>query len=434
MTNNTEGNGTNNQDLIDNIGDSKDYMLFEFSTPIIPSQAFLNNIRAGRSNISIWIGTKANPITNHNTLSDTFLASLGTREDNNTTSTASSRWAVFNTVRNVGNVLVVAASVSDAVLDDAFRVNKLLFCQAPPPTPTPIPTATPTPTPAGTPAPTPTPTPIPLPTPLPTATPDTSPAMPGRLANVSTRLFVQTNEGVMIGGFIIAGESPKNIILRAIGPSLTAFGVSDALSHPSLQLFDSAGTLIASNLSWRSDQDQVIQDTGFAPTDDREAAIVSTLAPGAYTAVVEDANNSTGVALFEFYDLDPASSQLMNLSTRGKVETADRVMIGGFIVGGDEPARFILRAIGPSLATAGIPDALIDPTLELHNSDGSLIFQNDNWRSDQGEQIIASGLAPTDDRESAMIITLTPGSYTAVVSGSGETTGVALFEIYRVSE
>ncbi len=238
----------------------------------------------------------------------------------------------------------------------------------------------------------------------------------------------------MIGGFIIAGENPKNIILRAIGPSLTAFGVSDAISHPSLHLYDSAGSLIGSNLNWRSEQGQTIQDTGLAPADDREAALVSSLAPGAYTAVVNDADNNTGVALFEFYDLDPANSQLTNLSTRGKVETADRVMIGGFIVAGDQPARFVLRAIGPSLANVGIPDALTDPTLELRNSDGSLIFANDNWRHDQEQQLTDSGFAPTDDRESAMIITLTPGSYTAVVSGSGGATGVALFEIYSLSQ
>ena len=417
---------------MDNIGDSKDYILFEFSTPVIPSQAFLNNINAGHSNISVWVGTKPNPITNHNSLSDTFLASLGTREDNNTTSTASSRWALFNSIRTAGNVLVISASVSDAVLDDAFRVNKLLFCQAPPPTPTPIPTATPTATPTGTPFPTPTPTPIPMPTPLPSATPETSPTMPGHLSNVSTRLFVQTNEGVMIGGFIIAGENPKNIILRAIGPSLTGFGVSDALSQPLLNLYDSAGALIASNQTWRAEQAQMIQDTGLAPADDREAALVSSLVRGAYTAVVNDVNNNIGVALFEFYDLDPTNGELTNLSTRGKVETADRVMIGGFIVDGDQAARFVLRAIGPSLAAAGISDALIDPILELRNGDGSLVFANDNWRHDQEEQLTASGLAPTDDRESAMIITLTPGSYTAVVSGSGGTTGVALFEIYKI--
>ena len=237
----------------------------------------------------------------------------------------------------------------------------------------------------------------------------------------------------MIGGFIIAGVVPKNIILRAIGPSLATFGVSGAMTDPALRLYDSAGSVIASNNSWRSDQSQTILDTGLAPTDDREAALVTTLPPGAYTAVVDDESNNPGVALFEFYDLDPASSQLVNLSTRGKVETQDRVMIGGFIVSGDQPTTIILRAIGPSLTTLGIPNALVDPTLELHNGDGSLIVQNDNWRSDQEQQILDSALPPSDDRESAIIATLTPGPYSAIVSGASNSTGIALFEIYKLT-
>jgi len=237
----------------------------------------------------------------------------------------------------------------------------------------------------------------------------------------------------MIGGFIIAGDAPKEVIVRAIGPSLAAAGVDGAMTDPALRLFDSTGAVIASNNNWKSDQREVIEDTGLASTDDREAALVTTLSPGAYTVVVKDENNSPGVALFDFYDLDPASSQLVNLSTRGKVETQDRVMIGGFIIGGDQPTKVILRAIGPSLTPLGIADALVDPTLELYNGDGSLIHQNDNWRSDQEEEIIASTLAPADDRESAIIATLNPGPYTAVVRGAGNSTGIALFEIYRLT-
>ena len=237
----------------------------------------------------------------------------------------------------------------------------------------------------------------------------------------------------MIGGFIIAGDVPKKVILRAIGPSLATFGVSGAMADPALRLYDSTGAVIASNDNWRSDQSQIIEDTGLAPADDREAALVTTLPPGAYTAVVNDESNNPGVALFEFYDLDPASSRLVNLSTRGKVETQDRVMIGGFIISGDQPTKIILRAIGPSLTQLGIPDALANPTLELHNGDGSLILQNDNWRSDQEQQILDSALAPSDDRESAIIATLNSGSYTAIVRGAGNSTGIALFEIYRLT-
>ena len=399
VTGPSEGNGSNNQYLADNIGDSANYVLFEFSAPIVVSQAFLDNISAGHSNMSAWIGTKPNPIANHNTLSDALLTSLGTREDNNTTSTASSRWAVINAAQNVGNVLVIAASVSDPVRDDAFKIHKLLFCQG------------------GTPAPTPTP----------------SPASPGSLANVSTRLFVQTGDNVMIGGFIIAGDVPKDILVRGLGPSLATFGVSGAMADPTLRLFDSTGAVIASNDNWRSEQSEIIEDTGLASADDREAALVTSLPPGAYTVVVSDESNNSGVALFDFYDLDPASSQLVNLSTRGRIETQDRVMIGGFIIGGDGPTQVILRAIGPSLTQLGIQDALVDPTLELHNGDGSLIAQNDNWRSDQEQQILDSALAPSDDRESAIIATLAPGPYTAIVRGAENSTGIALFEIYRLT-
>ena len=237
----------------------------------------------------------------------------------------------------------------------------------------------------------------------------------------------------MIGGFIIAGNVPKKVILRAIGPSLATFGVSEAMADPALRLYDSTGAVIASNDNWRSDQSQIIEDTGLAPADDHEAALVTTLPPGAYTAAVNDESNNPGVALFEFYDLDPASSRLANLSTRGRVETQDRVMIGGFIISGDQPTKIILRAIGPSLTQLGIPDALADPTLELHNEDGSLILKNDNWRSDQEHQILDSALAPSDNRESAIIATLPPGPYTAIVRGAGNSTGIALFEIYRLT-
>ena len=237
----------------------------------------------------------------------------------------------------------------------------------------------------------------------------------------------------MIGGFIVAGDVPKQIILRAIGPSLATFGLSGAMADPTLRLYDSTGAVVASNDNWRSDQSQIIADTGLAPADDREAALITTLPPGSYTTAVHDASNNPGVALFEFYDLDPASSQLVNLSTRGRVETQDRVMIGGFIIGGDQPTQVILRAIGPSLTQLGIPDALVDPTLELYNGDGSLIFQNDNWRSDQEQQILDSALAPSDDRESAIIATLTPGPYSAIVRGAGNSTGIALFEIYKLT-
>jgi hypothetical protein len=236
----------------------------------------------------------------------------------------------------------------------------------------------------------------------------------------------------MIGGFIIYGDTPKKVLLRGIGPSLASFGVLDAMPNPVIQLFDSTGALVASNDNWRSDQEQLILNTGLAPTNDLEAALISTLPPGPYTAVVLDANNTSGVALFELYDLDPPSSQLLNLSTRGSVLTLDRVLIGGFVTYGDEPASFLLRAIGPSLASSGVPDPLLDPFLQLYNSEGSLILQNDNWRSDQEQLILSTGLAPSNDLEAAIYASLPPGPYSAIVQGVNNSTGTALFEVFRL--
>lgn len=276
---------------------------------------------------------------------------------------------------------------------------------------------------AQSPASTPTPTPGPAPTPKPIAQ--------RNLANVSTRTFVQSGENVMVGGFIISGTAPKKIILRAIGPSLTAAGVTGAMADPMLELYNSAGGLLVSNSSWTTHRQEVMA-TGMAPTNDNEAAIVSTLPPGAYTAVLRGVNSTSGVALFELYDLDATSSKIANISTRGKVGAGDRVLIGGFIIGGSQPTKVIIRAIGPSLTHSGIAGALANPLLELHNGNGSLIFSNDDWRSSQLQQILATGIEPTDNKESAMIATLMPGSYTAIVRGVGSSTGVALVEIYNL--
>ena len=253
------------------------------------------------------------------------------------------------------------------------------------------------------------------------------PPGPTVLGNISTRLLVGTGDEVLIGGFIITGEQPKKLIVRAIGPSLPLTGV---LANPVLELHDSLGAVIATNDNWRSDQEAEIIATGLAPSNDNESAIVMTLIPGSYTAIVQGANEQTGIALVEAYDLDQSvDSKLANISTRGLVQTEDNVLIGGFIVLGDSPASAILRASGPSLPLA---DALADPTLELHDGDGTIITSNDNWRSDQEAEILATGLAPSDDAESAIVATLPAGSYTAIVRGSNNTTGIGLIEVYQL--
>ena len=255
----------------------------------------------------------------------------------------------------------------------------------------------------------------------------------GQLLNISTRLQVLTGDNVLIGGFILTGSDAKKVIVRGIGPSLTSFGVPGALQDPFLELHDINGAIIGTNDNWRDTQESEIEATGLAPTDDRESAIVMTLASDSnYTAILRGTNDTTGVGLVEVYDLDQAAnSKLANISTRGFVDTGDNVMIGGFI-SGNGVAKVIVRAIGPSLTSFGVPGALQDPTLELHDINGAIIATNDNWRDTQESEIEATGLAPTDDRESAIVATITPSNYTAIVRGNNDTTGVALVEVYNI--
>lgn len=249
------------------------------------------------------------------------------------------------------------------------------------------------------------------------------------LLNVSTRLKTQPGENVLIAGFVIAGSEPKKIMIRARGPSLPVTG---KLSDPVVELRGSSGTLLATNDNWNSNRASTIL-TGLAPIDEHEASIIATLASGSYTTIVRGAQAASGIAIAEVFDLTPDSnSKLKNISTRGKVETGDNVMIGGFVIGGNEPTKVLIRAIGPSLSRYGIQGALQDPVLELHGSNGSLIFQNDDWRSHQQADISGTHLPPADNRESAIVATLRPGGYTAIVRGKNSTTGVALVEVYNL--
>lgn len=240
----------------------------------------------------------------------------------------------------------------------------------------------------------------------------------------------------MIGGFIITGNTPKQVIVRGIGPSLASSGLTDLIDDPTLQLFGTGGQ-IAFNDDWKDLQQADIEATTVPPTDDREPAIVATLNPAAYTAVISGKNGETGVGLLEVYDLNaPASSRLANISTRGSVQTQDNVMIGGFILGGTnmQPARVVVRAIGPSLSQFGILNPLANPTLELVDSDGQSVGFNDNWQDDasQAAQLQALNIAPTMANESAIVTILPPGPYTAIVAGQSDTTGVGLIEVYDV--
>jgi hypothetical protein len=252
---------------------------------------------------------------------------------------------------------------------------------------------------------------------------------PVALANISSRLNVGTGNNVLIGGFIITGKHNKPVLLRAIGPSLTLPG---ALSNPLLELHDHTGALIAHNDDWQDAGNHVdISTTGLAPTNALESAILVNLAPGAYTAIVSGVNNAIGTGLVELYDLDSmVDSKLGNISARGLVQTDNDVLIAGFIVVGPDSQKIIFRAIGPSLPLA---DKLIDPTLELHDSNGALIASNDNWKDTQQAQIEATGIAPTNNAESAIVSTLLPGPYTAIVRGKNNTTGIAVVEGYDLN-
>ncbi|HSV64166.1 MAG TPA: PKD domain-containing protein, partial [Chthoniobacterales bacterium] len=252
-----------------------------------------------------------------------------------------------------------------------------------------------------------------------------------QLANISTRLPVQTGDNALIGGFIVTGTQPKKVIVRGIGPSLPMNG---ALVDPILELHDGSGVLLESNDNWvESPNKQDIIDTTIAPSNPLESAIVRTLpANGAgYTAILRGANEGTGIGIVEAYDLDSTvDSKLANISTRGLVQTDDNVLIAGTIVVAQTSQKVIVRAIGPSLS---VPGKLADPTLELHDGNGAVLESNDNWVESPNKQaIIDSTIPPADPLESAIVQTLMPGNYTAVVRGVSNRTGIAVVEVYAL--
>lgn len=253
--------------------------------------------------------------------------------------------------------------------------------------------------------------------------------------NISTRMPVQTGDQVGIAGFILQGNATKKVIVRAIGPSMNINGapVPGTLQDPMLALHNKEGALIASNDDWRSSQEADINESGLAPAEDKEAAILMRLDSDTYTAIIHGAGESSGIGLVEVYDMESASAaQLANISTRGQVERGDQVLIGGFIVRGDKPQKVLVRAIGPDLTSKGVPDALQDPTMELYDQNGALLLENDDWQESQRAEIEATGIPPNHERESAIVTVLGSGNYTAVVRGYRNSTGVALVEAYNL--
>jgi len=265
---------------------------------------------------------------------------------------------------------------------------------------------------------------------------------PAQLLNISTRAHVFEGERVAISGFIVTGNTPRRLLIRGIGPSLANAGVVGALPDPTLELYDSSGNIVATNDNWKQTQQQAIETTGAAPTNDLEPAIVATLPANnnSYTAVLRGNNSGQGIALLEVYDLAPGvTSKLANISTRAYVGGGDDALIGGFIAGpgATGATKIVVRAVGPTLTANGISNALQDPTIALYDGNGGKLVFNDDWKrredgSSQQTEIEATTIPPRDDRESAILATLVPGNYTAVVRGKNNTTGVALVEAYNL--
>ncbi len=271
----------------------------------------------------------------------------------------------------------------------------------------------------------PTPTPTPAPTPKPAGS---------HFRNISTRGNVGSGNNVMIAGFMVWGSQSKTILVRALGPTLGSYGVANVLSDPMLELHDSSGATIATNDDWQAgSQASQISSSGCAPNNSNEPALIATLAAGSYTVVVRGYNNLTGIGLVEVYELDTLSSRLSNISTRGQVGTDQSVLIAGLIIDGSTSKKLIIRAIGPTLAAPpfSLSGTLSNPALELHDSAGNLLASNDDWGTGtQAAAISSSGLTPPNAKESAIIATLPPGNYTAIIRGVNNSTGIALVEAY----
>jgi hypothetical protein len=266
-----------------------------------------------------------------------------------------------------------------------------------------------------------------------------------QLQNISTRLRVLTDPNALIGGTIIQGSESKKVLFRALGPTLAdpPFNIPGTLADPTMELHmrDSAGhdTLLQTNDNWKindetgKSQQAAISGTGKAPPKDLESAILMTLAAGNYTAIVRGKNNGVGVGIVEAYDVSPtANSKLINISSRGFVDTGNNVMIGGIVLGPFDAAgsKILVRALGPTLGQFGISNFLADPTMELRNCDGALVASNDDWQSDPESSQIPANKKPPNAKESALYRTLLPSNYTAIVRGKNNATGVALVEVY----
>jgi len=260
------------------------------------------------------------------------------------------------------------------------------------------------------------------------------------LMDLSTRGTTFTGNNVLIGGFIIQGSQPAQLVVRCLAYSLASYGIPGALGDSVIELYDVNNTLIASNDDWFTSNDAAtISSYHRDPPNSIESALLVTLNPGNYTAIVRSFSSAqqpaeSGVALFEVYDLRNSGSRLGNVSTRGNVGTGDSILIGGVIVGGNTAKPVVVRALGPSLTQFGVTGVLADPSLQLRDGNGNLVKSNNDWQQSPDATVVsADGLAPSNPKEAAIAPTLNPGNYTALVTGVGGTTGTALVEVYDES-
>lgn len=266
--------------------------------------------------------------------------------------------------------------------------------------------------------------------------PPSIPPLDSRLANISTRAPVGTGDNVLIAGFVVQDQT-KQLLLRALGPTLSQFGVTGPLADPVLDLHNSAGSSIATNDNWKDTQQSQIQQTGLAPPNDLESAILVPSAPASYTAIVSGNAGTTGVALVEVYDLQTQTGKASNISTRGQVFGGDNVMIAGFAVNGPPLKSIIIRGLGPGLRQFGISNALDDPSIELHDSQGRLIEADTGWRNAglvSQTEVQAFALTPPNDADCALYEQLAPGNYTVILKSASGGNGVALAEVYDVDQ
>jgi ELWxxDGT repeat protein len=258
-----------------------------------------------------------------------------------------------------------------------------------------------------------------------------------RLGNLSSRTRVALGENAMIGGFVVGGPVAKRVAIVATGPSLAAHGVASPLQDPTLTLVRSSDqAVIAANNDWQTAANSAqLQGAGFAPSDSREAAILADLAPGAYTAVVQGANEGTGVSVLGIYEVDQPGIPLLNISARGPVASGEQAMIGGFVIQGTNPQTVAVVATGPSLSLYGIANPLGNPVLTIvRQSDQAVVATNDNWMTaTNAVELDAKGFAPPHPDEAAILVTLPPGAYTAIVSGANGSAGIGVVGVYRVN-